>query len=116
MTQAELSKMQNESTQKRNSELESQNRILTAKNHEAMSRHEAMNVLWSETQLQRAQLKLKNDAMIRLNRDLSLRLKEQNRMLARAEIMNLEERDAQLQIETLMSEIETSILSQNDNS
>ncbi len=118
MTQTELSRVQNDSTQKRNAEFESQNRILTAKNHEAMSRHEAMNVLWSETQLQRAQLKLKNDAMIRLNRDLSLILKEQNRMLARAEIMNVEERDAQIQnireIETLMSEIETSILSQNE--
>lgn len=117
MTQAELVKMQNDTTQKRNTEFESQNRILTARNHEAMSRHEAMNVLWSETQLQRAQLKLKNSAMIKLNRDLSLRLKEQNKMLARADVMNVEERDAQIQnireIEDLMSEIETSIMSQN---
>ncbi len=119
MTQAELSKMQSETVQKKNSELESQNRILTARNHEAMSRHEAMNVLWSETQLQRAQLKIKNDAMIRLNRELSLRLKEQNKTLEQPSIMNVEERDAQIknirEIETLMGEIETSILQMNGN-
>ncbi len=114
MTQAELTKLQNESLEKRSSEINSQNRILTAKNHEAMSRHEAMNVLWSETQLQRAQLKLKNEAIVRLNQDLSLKLKEQRKMMTGAEILTKKDRELQLQnireIESLMADVEVSVL------
>ena len=113
MTQAEIVKLQNEGLAKRNTELESQNRTLTVRNHEAMSRHEAMNVLWSETQLQRAQLKLKNEAIIKLNHDLSLKLKEQKKMMTGADILTKQERHSQVQniceIESLMEELETAV-------
>ncbi len=116
MTQAERTQLENETLISKSADLEKQNRILNAKNHEAMSRHEAMNVLWSETQLQRAQLKLKNEAIVKLNQDLSLKLKEQRKAMTGAEILTKKERDAQLQtikeLEKLMADLEASVLDQ----
>lgn len=119
MTQSEMTKLQIENFEKRNSEIEAQNRVLTAKNHEAMSRHDAMNVLWSETQIQRAQLQLKNEAIVKLNQDLSYKLKEQRKIMTGAEILTKKEREAQLQnikdIENLMADLEKSVLGSSDS-
>ena len=119
MTQAEMTKLQIENLEKRNSEIEAQNRVLTAKNHEAMSRHDAMNVLWSETQIQRAQLQLKNEAIVKLNQNLSYKLKEQRKIMTGAEILTKKEREAQLQnikdIENLMADLEKSVLGSSDS-
>jgi hypothetical protein len=108
-------KIQNEILEKQKVELVSENRLMSSRTHETASRAEAMSALWSETQIQRAQLKLKNEAMIQLNRNLSLKLKAQRQQVLKIETISASDKEEQIQkiqdIESLMAEIETAILS-----
>ncbi len=111
--EVQATKLRNEILEKQNAEFQIENRQLSARSHETASRAEAMNVLWNETQIQRAQLKIKNEAMIKLNQALSLRLKDQKNQVIALENFSEKEKDEQLQniqeIEKLMNEIEIAV-------